>query len=310
MVSKEEEIVTLFEGIQEQLNQDWIRFRDQHHNPSNKGASYEEALGDFLHKYYKGVYEIQTETVVIDKNLDVFESFDTSRGEHEIDLVGLFESARPRIVFDIGEMTYVPLTGVAFLCEVKSKIDSGRLEKDLSKLRKVSDLAKKEDRSFPFSQTGNYTTENQIKCLVYDENSISEETLVDKLIENRESWDLLLLVQDNVLFVNSTLPIFNDISGPADIFSDELDIEEITFDVPDSSETDEISPDEIFEAEAELRHAVRRSRNFGTLNHGLSWFLLLLSASIPRPLGVETTDTLRNLLEEYDEITSSDDLQI
>jgi len=305
MVSKEEEIITLFEGIQEQLNQDWIRFRDQHHNPSNKGASYEKALGEFLHKYYKGVYEIHTETVIIDENLDVFESFDTSRGEHEIDLVGLFESARPRIVFDVGEMTYVPLSGVAFLCEVKSKIDSGRLEKDLTKLRKVAKLTKKGGRSFAFSQTGDYTTDNQIKCLVYDENSISEEMLVDKLIENKEFWDLLLLVQDNVLFVNSTLPVFNDITGPAEIFSDELDIEEITFEIPDSGEEDETNPDEISEAEAELRQAVRRSRNFGTLNNGLSWFLLLLSASIPRPLGVETTDTLKNLLEKYEEIKRS-----
>ena len=128
---------------------------------------------------------------------------------------------------------------------------------------------------------------------------------INELIENKEFWDLLLLVQDNVLFVNSTLPVFNDITGPAEIFSDELDIEEITFEIPDSGEEDETNPDEISEAEAELRQAVRRSRNFGTLNNGLSWFLLLLSASIPRPLGVETTDTLKNLLEKYEEIKRS-----
>ena len=94
MTSKEEEIVSLFEGIQNQLNHDWERFRDQHHNPSNKGASYEQALETFLTKYYRGVYEIQTQSVIIDENLDVFDVFDTSRGEHEIDLIGLLSFER------------------------------------------------------------------------------------------------------------------------------------------------------------------------------------------------------------------------
>jgi len=298
MTSKQEEINTLVEGIQEQLNQDWNEFRDQHHNPSNKGASYEEALGDFLNKYYRGVYEIQTQTVIIDENLEVFNLFDTLRGEHEIDLVGLFESARPRIVFEVGEMTYVPLIGAAFLCEVKSKIDKGRLEKDLQKLQKVSKLAKMEDRSFAIAQTGTYTTNHQIKCLVYDENAISEEELVDKLIQYQDSWDMLLSVRENTLFINSSLPIFDDCKGIADHFDDDLDVDDISFKGLNNVSED-IDPEQAARAEAVLKRDIRRSRNFGILNDGLSWFLILLSASIPRPLGVDTADTLKNLIEEY-----------
>lgn len=309
MTTKETEIVSLFEGIREQLSHDWNKFREQHHNPSNKGASYEEALGDFLTKYYRGVYEIQTQSVIIDENLNVFDLFDTSRGEHEIDLVGLFESARPRIVFDVGEMTYVPLIGAAFLCEVKSKIDSGRLEKDLKKLRKVSELAKKEQRSFAISQTGSYTTNSQIKCLVYDERSISDERLVDELIEYQDAWDLLLIVQDDVLFVNSSLPIFDDIRGPAEFFSDELDIEDISFESSSTGEESEIDPEQVAEMKADLKRSIRRSRNFGTLNNGMTWFLILLSGSIPRPLGIDTADTLKNLLESYQDITAPDPVQ-
>lgn len=299
MTTPQEEINRLVEGIQEQLNEDWNKFRNQHHNPSNKGASYEEALSNFLDKYYGSVYEIQTETVIIDENLDVFELFDTARGEHEIDLVGLFRSARPRIVFEVGEMTYVPLIGIAFLCEVKSKIDSGRLQNDLEKLQRVSELAKKENRSFAISQSGTYTTDHQIKCLVYDENSISEEDIVDKLIEYSDSWDLLLLVQDDILFVNSSLPIFDNICGPVDIPNDKLEIDEISIGIDDNPDEPNLDPELIEEAEANLKRAVRRSRNFRTLTNGLSWFLILLTASIPRPLGVDTADTIKNLLENY-----------
>lgn len=301
MTSAEDEINTLVEGIQQQLKQDWNQFRNQHHNPSNKGASYEEALSDFLDKYYSGVYETVTQTVIIDENLDVFESFDTARGEHEIDLVGLFRSARPRIVFEVGQMTYVPLIGAAFLCEVKSKIDSGRLEKDLKKLQKVSQLAKAENRSFGVAQTGEYTINEQIKCLVYDENSISEEKMVDKLINYQNSWDLLLLVQDDILFVNSTLPIFNDIQGPVDFPADELDPEELSIIVSDADDGSDVDPELMAKAEDNLKRAVQRSRNFRSLTNGLSWFLILLTASIPRPLGVDTADTIKNLLERSQE---------
>lgn len=309
MTSKEEEIVSLFEGIQKQLNHDWEKFRDQHHNPSNKGASYEQALENFLTKYYRGVYEIQTQSVIIDENLDVFDVFDTSRGEHEIDLVGLFESARPRIVFDVGDMTYVPLIGTAFLCEVKSKIDSGRLEKDLTKLRKVSKLAKSEQRTFAISQTGTYTTNSQIKCLVYDERSISDERLVDQLIEYQDAWDLLLIVQDDVLFVNSSLPFFDDMRGPADVVSDEFDIDEISFDDAIIEDDSEIDSEQVAKMKSDLKMSIRKDRNFGTLNNGMAWFLLLLSASIPRPLGIDTADTLKNLIEKYQDLTAQNTAQ-
>lgn len=309
MTSKEEEIVSLFEGIQKQLNHDWEQFRDQHHNPSNKGASYEQALGNFLTKYYRGVYEIQTQSVIIDQNLDVFDVFDTSRGEHEIDLVGLFESARPRIVFDVGDMTYVPLIGAAFLCEVKSKIDSVRLEKDLIKLRKVSKLAKNEQRNFAISQAGRYTTDDQIKCLVYDGRSISDEKLVDQLIEYQDAWDLLLIVQDDVLFVNSSLPFFDDMRGPADIVSDEFDIGDISFDDVIIEDSSEIDSEQFAKMKSDLKMTIRKDRNFGTLNNGMAWFLLLLSGSIPRPLGIDTADTLKNLIEEYQDITAQNTTQ-
>ncbi|GAB3705142.1 hypothetical protein [Halorubrum pallidum] len=206
-------------------------------------------------------------------------------------------------------MTYVPLIGTAFLCEVKSKIDSGRLEKDLTKLRKVSKLAKSEQRTFAISQTGTYTTNSQIKCLVYDERSISDERLVDQLIEYQDAWDLLLIVQDDVLFVNSSLPFFDDMRGPADVVSDEFDIDEISFDDSIIEDDSEIDSEQVAKMKSDLKMSIRKDRNFGTLNNGMAWFLLLLSASIPRPLGIDTADTLKNLIEKYQDLTAQNTAQ-
>lgn len=296
MTSRNDEIATLFEGIQRQLREDWREFRDQHHNPSNKGASYEEALAEFLEKYYWGVYEIQTEAVIIDQDLEVFDVFDTGRGENEIDVVGLFESARPRIVFKIGEMSYVPLRGVAFLCEVKSKIDAGRLEKDLSKLEKVTELIDMNGSRWGMAQTGSYTTSHQIRCLIYDENSISSRELVDKVIEYQDAWDILLIVEDNTLLINSTLPIFSDLQDPIA----NLELEDITGEstTPVEDEEDEVD-EELLE---ELRYKIKREQNFATRDNGLADFLIVLSGSIPRPMGVDTTDVLVNLSNEYRDI--------
>lgn len=299
MTPKEEWVVSLFEGIQRQLEEDWKKFRDRNHNPSKKGDSYEKTLIDFLEKYYWGVYEIQRGVAVIDEELDVFDEFDTARGENEIDVVGLFESARPRIVFKASEMSYVPLRGTAFLCEVKSKIDAGRLEKDLSKLEKVTQLIDMEGSRWGAAQTGPYTTDHQIRCLVYDENSISEEALVDKVLEYKNSWDLLLIVEDNTLLVNSTLPIFNDTQNHvANLELDEITSENI--EKPEGS-NDGIDEDAI----EDLRRFIKREKNFTTRHNGLIMFLIVLSGSIPRPVGVDTTDVFTNLLNKYKKINSN-----
>jgi hypothetical protein len=55
--------------------------------------------------------------------------------------------------------------------------------------------------------------------------------------------------------------------------------------------------------------SIRKDRNFGTLNNGMAWFLLLLSASIPRPLGIDTADTLKNLIEKYQDLTAQNTAQ-
>lgn len=291
-MGKKEEIIRLFEGIERQLDQDWAKFRDQHHNPSNKGASYEETLKDFLDKYFADVYDIRTQTTVIDNDLDVFDLFDTNRGEHEVDVVALFQSARPRIVFEVESMTYVPLAGAAFIAEVKSEVDSGRLESDLQKLDKITSLFDEDGDRFPIAQTGEYTSSRQIRCLVYDENSISEDTLAELLLAYEDCWDMILFVQENRLFINSSLPIFEDIKHPlAEVYP--IGEDNIEF---DSADQDNEDREKIID---DANDNLKFMNNVATSDHGLILFLMFLSGSIPRPLGVETTETLNNLYKSY-----------
>jgi len=281
MVDNTDDVIRLYEGVQNQLEYDWKRFRDQHHNPSNKGTSYEDAFADFLRKYFQGVYDIQTQSAIIDEDLEVFDIFDTSKGENEIDIVAQFESARPKIVFEVEDMTYTPLKGVAFICEVKSQVDSDRLKSDLSKLNKLGNLIEEEDSRWGVAQTGNYTTGRQIRCLIYDQSSISEERLLTTLEESSE-WDLVLIVEDNRILMNSTLPLYQDTQASVD---------DIMTDLGKHPHVDE---EEYQTLEVWLESA---TYDVYSAHGGLMRFLVFLSGSIPRPLGVDSLDTFTNLLQ-------------
>lgn len=255
----------LAEDIRSQLLREWKYLRNQAHNPANKGASYENGLRDLLSKYYGGLYEFYTEPVVIDSNLDVFDTFDTTRGQHEIDVVALFRQANPQIVFDIEEMTYVPLEGVAFICEVKNKVDKGRLEGDLEKLSKLRNLTNS-DRSFGPMISGDYTTTNQLLCLVYDQSQIADETRNELLWDYKFAWDIVLIIDDDEIFINTQLP-------SSDIFNKTFSIHHPNLGEGTTQYTSPIISE----------------------NNALMTFFLLLSISIPTPMSVSTINTMLSL---------------
>lgn len=255
----------LAKDIRSQLVREWEQLRDQVHNPSNKGGSYEEGLHDLLSKYYGNVYDFYQQPVIIDKNLQVFDTFDTSHGQHEIDVVALFRQANPQIVFDIRNMTYVPLEGVAFICEVKNKVDSGRLENDLEKLSKVRSLTDS-NRDLGVVISGDYSTKRQLLCLVYDQSNISQETQNDLLFRYRSAWDLMLVIDDDEIVINTNLPITDHFGSS---FS--------------------LTHPRMVEDAIELKFPMITSDN------ALMTFFLILSASIPAPPSVPTIETMQSL---------------
>ena len=279
----------LVADIQAQLEHEWVRFRNRSHNPSNKGDSYEEELKNLLERYFSGVYELISQPVFIDPELKVFDEFDTGRGEHELDVVGLFRQAKPRIVFELSEMTYVPLEGIAFICEVKSQIDKDRLKHDLQKLEKVECLCDFKSEMVTGRSTERYATTPPVKCLIYDQDTISSESLEELIERYPGCWDMILIVESEQLIVNADLPVLDPILSPqshADMIGSQLE------DLPDEAV-------EFFENMSKGSKQQRKEDGYVYMGNALINFLILLSLLVPSPISVHTTNTLESLNHEY-----------
>jgi len=275
----------LFERVQQQLNCEWEALREVYAN--SKGDTYEQTLSDFLSSYFGGVYDINTKVAVIDQNLTSFEVFDFVSGDDEIDLVASFSQAKPRIIFKTGEgkgeLRWVPFEGVAFICEVKSQLTKQSLDGDFDKLESISRISDSIDDRFGPMIGGDYTTTDPLQCLVYDRESIADDTLENILQSNYSHWHMVLLVENDVLLLNRNVPI-------SDYF------------VPSSQnfvggETEELPPEVLEQIASEWETEI--DPDIITLDNGLFWFLMTISASIPDPLSVNTANSLNALSNEF-----------
>ncbi|KPN29966.1 hypothetical protein SY89_00686 [Halolamina pelagica] len=269
----------LLESFQNQLEHDWSRFRNIAGNDTARGSSYENALSNLLDQYLGGKFDIHTACSVMDRNVSCFDKFGNG-ASNEIDVVALFSHSTPRIVLREHEITWVPLSGVAFLCEVKSRVDKGRLESDLDKLSVLRELEKDPDDRFGVTVSGDYSVNHQLHCLVYDESSISDDELNSQLA-NSTDWDLVLLVKEGTLMINNTLSI-SEYLVPLAIASQ----------IPDPSNDERISNSD----EPQDIHIPGNSEDgIISINNGLTWFILAISGSIPWPVGLTTADHLSQL---------------
>jgi len=275
----------IIEGFSQKLQSEWEQHRRQSFNTNTKGKAYERALKGFLEEYFDGVYKIQTRTAVIDSKLNCFDVL--SAGENEIDVVASFRQAIPNLILKSGDMIWVPWDAVSFICEVKSSITKGSLESDLEKLAALTELGSTY-RGGRFPQmtgrtsltTGNnpnkrtvqsdVTVDHQLKCLVYDENKISGESLLEVATEFTEIWDLILIVDDNTILVSPELPF---VDGWYSRFQD------IELENGDQINLAEAHPDVL------------------VLPDGLVWFILLISMSIPRPPPFDASTSLMRLVQ-------------
>lgn len=284
----------LLDGMREKLHSQWVQHRKQSFNNNTKGASYENALKNFLLEYFGGVYKIETRTAVIDAEMKCFDLF--TSGESELDVVATFQQAVPGIIFQSGSMKWVPFDSVAFICEVKSEITKPSFEDDIEKLEKVNDLNIAVNR---FGQNTARTqlldmnsgdivkrdlsVEHPLKCLVYDKKSISAEFLMEYATKNIEKWDLILIVEEDLILVSPELPFVDGWYSRTSVTGDQ-DIK-----------ISELMPDVL------------------VLPDGLIWFILLISMSIPRPIPFTTTPALMGLVQrewndssdKYDHVINS-----
>lgn len=265
----------LISNFQTQLEHQWRRFRDIEGDDSARGSSYEAALQQLLEEYFGGRFDILSNCSIMDSQLACFNSF-RNNAQNEIDVVALFSHASPRIILRETNLNWVPLEGVSFLCEVKSRIDKPRLESDLEKLEIVRDLEMDPDERFGTKVHGEYSVDHQLHCLVYDRCSISNNSL-NSLLKENSVWDMVLLVEDDILIVNNTLPVIEYLHAMA-VSSQTQNVEK---------EFDE--PMEIVTPGEEDSYCL-------SLGNGLAWFIIALSITIPVPLGVTTVSSLSQLV--------------
>lgn len=263
-----EYIDEMLENLEEALKSDWREYRRQSFNANTKGAAYEKALAALLTEYLGEVFEIRTRTAIIDRELDCFQKL--SPGQNEIDIVASFKQSKPHIVFESQDMTWVPYNGVAFVCEVKSELKTTSLREDLAKLNKLRELGVDPSDRFGVLISGDSTVQHQMMTLAYDKSSeVSEESLVDILENNLTTWDLVLLVEEDVLIANPNLP-----------FSQQVGVE-----MEDGRKMN-------------FNGTTIGDEDLMMYPSGFLWFLSYICTSIPHPPVVQTINPLIAMFED------------
>lgn len=114
--------------------------------------------------------------------------------------------------------------------------------------------------------------------VLYDRSSIADETL-DDLLSDSTAWDIILLVEDDTLIVNGTIPMIEYLQSMA--ISSQV------------RETDVVH-------EEPRRVVIPGDGAESTLSvgNGLAWFTIALSITIPVPLGVTTASSLSQLVSQ------------
>jgi hypothetical protein len=193
----------VLEGVNSTLKNRFNELRDQHFNTNTKGYEYEKIVAAFFGEYFGGIFDFHTRKVLLDRDLKAFEVFD--EGQNEFDVVATFRNASPRLVMRVGEMTYLPYDGTAFVIEVKQTLERTALKKDLDKLRKLDSFDTSGRFGTPFKTR--FSIERPLKILFYYEAHIDENSLAELLDQYAQSWDLVLVVSKDILYGNKALPV-------------------------------------------------------------------------------------------------------
>lgn len=251
----------LIQGFENALRSEWRQFREQSFNANTKGEAYEIALMNLLDQYFGSVLKFRNRSKMVDSELECFTLF--SDGENEFDIVASYRATTPNIVFEIGEMTWVPYDGVSFVVEVKKNLTKTNFKADLEKLQKLSALRGDSSGRFHQHTRSAYSVNHQLRCLVYDEEEISDASKNELMEEYKDIWDLILIVENDEIYINSTLPI-------------------LEFLFPDDGDW---SPHWIY------------------TENGLALFILAVAVSIPYPHTVYAADPILNLIGQQEDLT-------
>lgn len=193
------------DAFKRQLTSKFETYASIHFNYNTKGSYYEKVIAHILNDYLGSRFDFQTRTQLIDANMRYLEIFEGKTSE--VDIVGVFKNASPRIILSIGETHIVPYDAAALLLEVKSKMDANSLSNDLQKLQKLSLLPNRDDRFFP-KMTTEYNVMYPLRILFYLKRNVDENKFKDLLERYIATWDAIFILQKDTLIINKRLPFF------------------------------------------------------------------------------------------------------
>ena len=206
-VAKERErtmsIEKLVEAFDKSLRDEFNRISEVPCAPSVKGTSYENILKGFLEGYLGGVFTFNTRVALVDDDHKVFGLF--KPGRNEFDVVATYKTSFPNAIFQCDAVKYVSYDSCAFIIEVAQTLIKQQIEDDLDKLSKLSKLGPRGGNAACVASPNNISYVPRL--LFYNKPEINSSEMMRLLVENIGSWELVLVYDKDLLFVNHTLPI-------------------------------------------------------------------------------------------------------
>jgi hypothetical protein len=217
----QEQAHRLLGKIERQLNNKFSELREENYCPNTKGYDYEKALRDFFDSYLGGAFDFEVRYGVLDVELRVKSALKST--ENEFDVVAVFKNAVPRLVFK----RLVPYDSVAFITETKQTLTILFLKADLRKFSKLEKLKVDEYRGRLLNTRFNPFMKNDIlirrplRFLFYYERKADYGKIFQTLRgPHGQFWDVCVILKDERVFLNSSLPIIQATSKGASFVQD------------------------------------------------------------------------------------------
>lgn len=190
--------VSYLNKIEKETRSQFEIIKKEHYNPGTKGYDFEETLKDFYSRYLSEAYNFFVRRPILDINLKVETVF---KRTNEFDIVATYKNSVPRLIYKIRNTEFIPYDSVAFITEVKQTLTKRDLKKDLKKLQKLNELETGNPFKYlPFP----YLRSRPERILFYYERKARESSIIELLGAYENSWDIVTILGDDVIFTNTT----------------------------------------------------------------------------------------------------------
>ena len=190
--------IDYLEKIEKETRDQFERIKQENYNANTKGFDLEETLADFYSSYLSEGYNFFIRQPILDINLKVEEIL---KRINEFDVIATYKNAIPRLIYKIKRREFIPYDSVAFITEVKQTLTKPFLKKDLEKFQKLNNL--KIGSQFKYLNFP-YTRPRPERVLFYYERKASQSGIVDLLKQYQDSWDVMTILKDDVIFINDS----------------------------------------------------------------------------------------------------------